>query len=76
MAAGKFDNLTDMARAMEISVSQVYRVKEGKRGINEKFIVGAKKAFPECRMDELFYFSSDAAAGSIEGERKFSQSLG
>jgi len=29
---------------MGLSVSQVYRVREGKRGINEKFIIGAKKA--------------------------------
>jgi hypothetical protein len=30
----------------------------GKRGINEKFLIGAKKAFPEYRLDELFYFHS------------------
>jgi hypothetical protein len=43
---------------MELSISQVYRVRVGKRGINEKFIIGAKKAFPEYRIDELFYFNS------------------
>ncbi len=31
-------------------------VREGKRGINEKFIIGAKKAFPDYRLEELFYF--------------------
>ena len=56
MANNKYHNLSDMAVAMGLSVSQVYRVREGKRGINEKFIVGAKKAFPNSRMDELFYF--------------------
>ncbi len=56
MSVGKYQNLTDLARAMGLSVSQVYRVREGKRGINEKFIIGAKKAFPENRLDELFYF--------------------
>jgi len=55
-ANGKFGNLSDLARAMGLSVSQVYRVREGKRGINEKFIIGAKMAFPEYRLDELFYF--------------------
>jgi len=55
-AQGKYGNLSDLARAMGLSVSQVYRVREGKRGINEKFIVGAKKAFPDYRLDELFYF--------------------
>ena len=54
---GKFSNLSDLARAMGLSVSQVYRVREGKRGINEKFIIGAKMAFPEHRLDELFYFN-------------------
>jgi hypothetical protein len=59
MAAGKYSNLSDLARAMHISVSQVYRVREGKRGINEKFIIGAKMAFPECRLDELFFFQTE-----------------
>ncbi len=59
IANGKFQNLSELARAMGLSVSQVYRVREGKRGINEKFIVGAKMAFPELRLDELFYFNSD-----------------
>ncbi len=56
MANGKYQNLSELAKAMELSVSQVYRVREGKRGINEKFIVGAKKAFPNHRLDDLFYF--------------------
>jgi hypothetical protein len=57
MANEKYRNLTALAGAMELSVSQVYRVREGKRGINEKFIIGAKKAFPNSRLDELFYFT-------------------
>ncbi len=40
---------------MEISVSQIYRVREGKRRINQKFIVGAIKAFPNYGLDDLFY---------------------
>jgi hypothetical protein len=59
IADGKFHNLSELARAMGLSVSQVYRVREGKRGINEKFIVGAKMAFPDLRLDELFYFNGD-----------------
>ncbi|MFC1974433.1 helix-turn-helix domain-containing protein [Chloroflexota bacterium] len=53
---GEYRNLADMAQAMGISVSQVYRVREGSRHINQKFIVGAIKAFPEHRFDDLFYF--------------------
>ena len=56
MATEKYQNLSDLAKAMGLSVSQIYRVREGNRGINEKFIVGAKKAFPDRRLDDLFYF--------------------
>jgi hypothetical protein len=58
MANGKYRNLSALAAAMGLSVSQVYRVREEKRGINEKFIIGAKKAFPDSRLDELFYFTN------------------
>ena len=56
LAQDKYHNLSDLAKAMGLSISQVYRVRMGKRGINEKFLFGAKKAFPEYRLDELFYF--------------------
>jgi len=52
----RYANLSELAEAMGISVSQVYRVREGKRNINQKFIVGAIKAFPEHKFDDLFYF--------------------
>ena len=65
MANGKYHNLSDLARAMSLSVSQVYRVREGKRGINEKFIIGAKKAFPDHRLDQLFYFHSGQSSGNL-----------
>ena len=65
LADGKYHNLSDLARAMDLSVSQVYRVREGKRGINEKFIIGAKKAFPDYRLDELFYFKSEQPSGNM-----------
>ncbi len=54
---GRYGNLSGMAHAMGLSVSQVYRVREGKRGINQKFIVGAKKAFPNYRLEDLFYLA-------------------
>ena len=52
---GKYQNLSELAHVMGISVSQIYRVKEGKRHINQKFIVGAIKAFPDYNLDDLFY---------------------
>jgi hypothetical protein len=64
LAIGRYQNLSELARAMGLSASQVYRVREGKRGINEKFIVGAKMAFPDRRLDELFYFRHTPEAGS------------
>ena len=56
---GHYSNLTELARAMGLSVSQVYRVREGRRSINHKFIIGAKKAFPACKLDDLFYFEPE-----------------
>ena len=62
---GKYKNLSELAYAMGISVSQIYRVREGKRSINQKFIVGAIEAFPEHKLDDLFYL----APGSVAEER-------
>jgi len=52
---GRYENMIEMANAMGISVSQVYRVRQGKRPIGEKFIIGTMKAFPGYRLDDLFY---------------------
>lgn len=52
---GEKRSLVEIARTMGISVSQTYRVREGKSAINQKFIVGATQAFPNRRLDELFY---------------------
>jgi predicted transcriptional regulator len=59
---GRYKNLSELAKAMEISVSQIYRVLEGKRNINRKFIIGAIKAFPGYKFDDLFYFVPEAQA--------------
>ena len=52
---GKYRNLPELAQVMGISVSQIYRVRQGKRPISEKFITGAIKAFPEYKLGDLFY---------------------
>jgi hypothetical protein len=59
---------------MEISVSQVYRVLEGKRNINRKFIIGAMKAFPGYKFDDLFYFVSEAPVGQKSAVRRSTES--
>jgi len=58
-----YRNLSELAEAMGISVSEVYRVRNGKRSINEKFIVGALSAFPQFSFDELFYMSPELVIG-------------
>ena len=55
---GKYTNLTELAQAMGMSVSQIYRVRQGKRPINQKFMIGAIKAFPGYKLDDLFYVAS------------------
>lgn len=57
---GRCCNLSELAHAMGLSASQVYRVREGKRGINQKFIIGAKKAFPSYRLEDLFYLVDES----------------
>ncbi len=62
---GRYRNLSELAQAMGISVSQVYRVREGKRHINQKFIIGTMKAFPQYKLDDLFYFTDELTTGTI-----------
>ncbi len=56
---GKYRNLAELAQTMEISQDLIYRVRKGKRGINGRFIIGATKAFPGYKLDDLFYVSED-----------------
>lgn len=62
---GRYRNLSELAQAMELSVSQVYRVRESKRNINQKFIIGAKRAFPNYKLDDLFYLDSEPSFGTV-----------
>ena len=56
---GKYPTLVELAKTMGISQDQIYKVKEGKRGIHEGFIIDATKAFPKYKLDDLFYVSED-----------------
>lgn len=49
----------ELAVAMNIDPSYLWRVKVGQRGISQAFITGAKRAFPELSLDELFYTEND-----------------
>jgi len=56
---GKYPNVVGLARTMGISGGYIYKVRQGKRNINQKFIIGAIKAFPGYKLDDLFYVSED-----------------
>ncbi len=56
---GRYHNLSDLAQAMGISASYIYRVRRSERRISEKFIVETMKAFPEYGFGDLFYFVSE-----------------
>ncbi len=62
-----YDSLPELAQVMGISVSQIYRVRAGKRGINQKFITGAIKAFPERKLDDLFYLALESPPDNTDG---------
>lgn len=63
---GEYVNLTELAQAMGIPVSQIYRVRQGERRISEKFITGAIKAFPEYEPSDLFSPQREAREGGPE----------
>ena len=56
---GRYQNLAELAQTMGISKDLLYCVRRGERGIHERFIIGTIKAFPEYKLDELFYVSED-----------------
>ena len=56
-----YSSLVELARAMGISNAQIYRVRQGKRAVNEKFIIGALKAFPRYELGDLFYVAPDGS---------------
>jgi excisionase family DNA binding protein len=59
LSNGKYKSLPELAQAMGMHFSEVYRVRQGKRGISQKFIIGAVKAFPGYKLDDLFYVAPD-----------------
>ena len=78
LCSTRYRNLSELAQAMGISVSQVYRVCAGERRINQKFIVGAIKAFPNRNLDDLFYLTPDMPAGNNDnhGRKHFAPNTG
>jgi len=56
---GRYGSLPKLAQAMGVSHHLIYRVRDGKRGIGRRFIIGAIKAFPEYNLGDLFYVDSE-----------------
>ena len=61
LSQGKYRSLSELARAMGVHFSHVYRVKRGQCGINKTFIIGAVKAFPGYKLDDLFYVAPEGS---------------
>ena len=49
------DDMKRLARLVGLSLSQVYRIREGERRVGLQFIVGALTAFPKYKFEDLFY---------------------
>ena len=56
---GRYRNLVELAQTIGISQDLIYSVRRGERSINGRFIIGATKAFPGYKLDDLFYVSED-----------------
>jgi len=63
---GKYRSLTELARVMGISGGYIYKVRQGKRSINQKFIIGATKAFPGYKLDDLFYVTPQGSQNELD----------
>ncbi len=59
LSNGKYQSLSELVQAMGISYGLLYRVRRGDRNISGTFILGAIKAFPGYKLDDLFYVSED-----------------
>jgi PAS domain S-box-containing protein len=55
-----YGSLSQLAHAMGMSVSQISRVRSGKRRINEAFLLGALSAFPQFSFSDLFYLGLES----------------
>jgi len=51
---GRYTSVSKLAQAMEMDPAQIYRVKNGERKVNERFIIGAIRAFPGYTLNDLF----------------------
>ena len=70
LSQGRYENLSELAQAMGIPVSQIYQVRESKRNISHKFIIGAMRAFPGFKFSDLFYYVAPEGQVMTQPRRK------
>jgi len=58
LCENKHKNINEICQTMNISKNQLYGTHQGKYRIDQKFIIGALKAFPENNIGDLFYFTA------------------
>jgi len=56
---GKYMNLSEVARAMGISVPQIYRVRQGRSPSTENPLQGQQEPFPDVSSTTFFYIVPD-----------------
>ena len=58
-------NDAELARRMEVAQSILSRVRKRERRINQVFIAGAFRAFPDLTFEELFFWDPESAVARI-----------
>ena len=53
----KYANVSELAQAMGMSVSQIYRVQQGKCDLKQEFIIGAIQALTDNEFTNLAVFA-------------------
>lgn len=48
-------SMSELAIIAGVSLCQIYRIRQGKREINGRFIANVLSAFPEYKFEDLFY---------------------
>ena len=61
----RFYNMTELADMLGVSVSYLYRIKEGNRKIGQTLIIGALLAFPKRKFEDLFYIELNKRGGNV-----------
>ncbi|MBA7690897.1 hypothetical protein ES703_99432 [subsurface metagenome] len=73
---GRYGSVPKLALAMGVSRALIHKVKQGKRGIGGRFIIGAIRAFPEYNLGDLFYVNEGQlvkSSNNLPGFREYAR---